>query len=82
MMLLDITKLEPTTIKYVDFFAEKQFEWMEIPENRMGFFQEVKTNIVNTIKYWVTVVRATLFNSYYCTYYVRICNSLQAVWSF
>lgn len=51
-------KIKPTTIKYVDFFAEKQFEWMEISENRMGFFQEVKTNIVNTVKYWVTVVRA------------------------
>ncbi len=29
-----------------------------MPENRMGFFKEVRTNIVNTIKYWVTVVRA------------------------
>ena len=42
-------KIKPTTIKYVDFFAEKQFEWLEISENRMGFFQEVKTNIVNKI---------------------------------
>jgi len=51
-------KIQPTTIKYVDFYAEKQFEWMEVPENRMGFFKEVRTNIINTIKYWVTVVRA------------------------
>ena len=28
-------KIKPTTIKYVDFFAEKQFEWIEIPENRI-----------------------------------------------
>ena len=26
-------KIQPTTIKYVDFYAEKQFEWMEVPEN-------------------------------------------------
>ena len=27
-------KIEPTVIKYVDFFAETQFEWIEIPENK------------------------------------------------
>jgi len=51
-------KIQPTTIKYVDFYAEKQFEWMEVPENRIGLFKEVKNNILNTLKYWVTVVRA------------------------
>ena len=51
-------KIQPTTIKYVDFYAEEQFEWMEIPENRIGLFNEVKNNILNTLKYWVTVVRA------------------------
>ena len=51
-------KIQPTTIKYVDFYAEKQFEWMEVPENRIGLFKEVKNNILNTLKYWITVVRA------------------------
>ena len=51
-------KIQPTTIKYVDFFAEKQFEWMEVPENRIGLLKEVKNNILNTLKYWITVVRA------------------------
>ena len=51
-------KIQPTTIKYVDFYAEKQFEWMEVPENRIGIFKEIKNNILNTLKYWITVIRA------------------------
>jgi len=27
-------KIKPTTIKYVDFYADTQFEWMELPENK------------------------------------------------
>ena len=51
-------KIKPTVIKYVDFFAEEKFEWMELPENRPSFISEVKSNITNTLKYWVAVVRA------------------------
>ena len=31
---------------------------MKIPENRIGLLKEVKNNILNTLKYWITVVRA------------------------
>ena len=31
---------------------------MEIPENRIELLKEVKNNILNTLKYWITVVRA------------------------
>ncbi len=51
-------KIKPTVIKYVDFFAEEKFEWMELPENRPSFLNEVKSNITNTLKYWAAVVRA------------------------
>ena len=51
-------KIKPTVIKYVDFFADEKFEWMELPENRPSFFSEVKSNFVNTLKYWAAVVRA------------------------
>ena len=51
-------KIKPTVIKYVDFFAEEKFEWMELPENRPSFISEVKSNITNTLKYWAAVVRA------------------------
>jgi len=51
-------KIKPTVIKYVDFFAEEKFEWMELPENRPSFLSEVKSNITNTLKYWAAVVRA------------------------
>ena len=51
-------KIKPTVIKYVDFFADEKFEWMELPENRPSFFSEVKSNFVNKLKYWAAVVRA------------------------
>ena len=51
-------KIKPTVIKYVDFFADEKFEWMELPENRPSFFSEVKSNFINTLKYWAAVVRA------------------------
>ena len=51
-------KIEPTVIKYVDFFAETQFEWIEIPENKPSVISELLGNVSRTIKYWMTVVRA------------------------
>jgi len=50
-------KIEPTVIKYVDFFAETQFEWIEIPENKPSVISELLGNVGRTIKYWMTVVR-------------------------
>ena len=57
-------KIQPTTIKYVDFYAEKQFEWMEVPENRIGLFKEVRNNILNTLKYSgaITTIRQGFSN--------------------
>ncbi len=51
-------KVSPTLIKYVDFYAEKQFEWLEIPENNFSIFSELKSKILNSLKYWVTIIRA------------------------
>ena len=51
-------KIKPTVIKYVDFFAETQFEWMEIPENRPSVSSEFLGNLGRTIKRWMTIVRA------------------------
>jgi len=51
-------KIKPTVIKYVDFFAETQFEWIEISENKPSVISELLGNVSRTIKYWMTVVRA------------------------
>ena len=51
-------KIKPTVIKYVDFFAETQFEWMEIPENRPSMLSEWLGGLGRTIKRWMTIVRA------------------------
>jgi 1,4-dihydroxy-2-naphthoate octaprenyltransferase len=51
-------KIKPTVIKYVDFYADAQFEWLEIPENRPSLLSEALGNISRVLKYWMTVVRA------------------------
>ena len=51
-------KIKPTVIKYVDFFAETQFEWMEIPENIPSMSSEWLGGLGRTIKRWMTIVRA------------------------
>ena len=51
-------KIQPTTIKYVDFFAETKFEWIEFPENKPGFIKQFASGILNKLKYFMTIVRA------------------------
>ena len=51
-------KIKPTVIKYVDFFAETQFEWMEISENRPSILSELLGGLGRNIKRWMTIVRA------------------------
>ena len=51
-------KIKPTTIKYVDFYADTQFEWMELPENNPGLLSQLTGNFSRNIKYWITIIRA------------------------
>lgn len=51
-------KIKPTVIKYVDFFADTQFEWMEIPENNPSILSELLGGLRRSIQRWMTVVRA------------------------
>ncbi|MBT4112338.1 MAG: UbiA family prenyltransferase, partial [Candidatus Marinimicrobia bacterium] len=51
-------KIKPTVIKYVDFFADTQFEWMEIPENKPSIPSELLGGLRRSIQRWMTVVRA------------------------
>jgi len=51
-------KIKPTTIKYVDFYADTQFEWMELPENNPGLLSQLIGNFSRNIKYWITIIRA------------------------
>ena len=37
-------KIKPTTIKYVDFYADTQFEWTELPENNPGLLSQLIGN--------------------------------------
>ena len=51
-------KISPVTIKYVDFYAEKQFEWLELSENKLSFFNELFGSLINKIKYLLLIIRA------------------------
>ena len=51
-------KIKPTVIKYVDFFADTQFEWMEIPENKPSIPSELLGGLRRSIQRWMTIVRA------------------------
>ena len=51
-------KIKPTTIKYVDFYADTQFEWMELPENNPGLLSQLIGNFSRNLKYWITIIRA------------------------
>ena len=51
-------KIKPTTIKYVDFYADTQFEWMELPENKPNLLSELVGNLSRILKYWITIIRA------------------------
>ena len=51
-------KIKPTRIKYVDFYADTQFEWMELPENNPGLLSQLIGNFSRNLKYWITIIRA------------------------
>ena len=51
-------KIKPTVIKYVDFYAEKQFEWMELPDNKPSLSSQIIGSLTRKIKYFITVIRA------------------------
>ena len=55
-------KIKPTVIKYVDFYAEKQFEWMEVPDNKPSLLSQIIGSLTRKIKYFITVVLSLIHN--------------------
>ncbi len=56
-------KIKPTVIKYVDFFAEKQFEWREFPENQVNLLTKVIKGGLRKIGLYLRAVRAPFFTA-------------------
>lgn len=56
-------RVRPTTIKYVDFHAEPQFEWKEYPHNEPGLLQQAAKTLSNRILLWLRALRAPFFTA-------------------
>ncbi|MHA2365682.1 MAG: UbiA family prenyltransferase, partial [Candidatus Hodarchaeales archaeon] len=51
-------RIKPTRIKFIDFYQENQFEFIEYRNNQLGFFSNLKSSIKNRSKLWFRAVRA------------------------
>lgn len=56
-------RIVPTLIKYIDFFDDPQFEFLEFRENQPSFFQNFREAGVSRIKVWVATTRAPFFTA-------------------
>ncbi|MDP6592962.1 MAG: UbiA family prenyltransferase [Candidatus Marinimicrobia bacterium] len=56
-------KIEPTVIKYVDFYAEDQFEWREFPENRESLGAAILKGMLRKVGLYLRAVRAPFFTA-------------------
>lgn len=54
-------RIKPTTIKYVDFYADEKFEWREYPENRIPVVKDFIHSVGSRLKLWIRAVRAPFF---------------------
>tara|TARA_Y100001970_G_scaffold294096_1_gene446783 strand:+ start:22505 stop:23965 length:1461 start_codon:yes stop_codon:yes gene_type:complete len=72
-------KIKPSTIKYVDFFADNQFEWIEFPENQPSTISQIFSGLLNKIKFFMTIVRAPFLTA---TIAPIILGSSIAYWEF
>jgi len=56
-------KIVPTVIKYVDFFADKQFEWKEFPENQKSLFSNIVSKFLKKVSLYLRIMRAPFFTT-------------------
>lgn len=56
-------KLKPTVIKYVDFYADNQFEWREFPENQESLVVSILKGTLRKIGLYLRAVRAPFFTA-------------------
>ena len=56
-------KIKPTNIKYVDFYAENQFEWREFPENQESLAGSIIKGALRKVGLYLRAVRAPFFTA-------------------
>ncbi|MFW9779617.1 MAG: UbiA family prenyltransferase [Candidatus Heimdallarchaeota archaeon] len=56
-------RIIPTQIKYIDFFSDPQFEFLEFRENQPSFFRNFGEALISRFKVWVATTRAPFFTA-------------------
>jgi 1,4-dihydroxy-2-naphthoate octaprenyltransferase len=56
-------RVRPTRITHIDFYAESQFETLEIPENRGSALAQASSAASNRLVLWLQAVRAPFFTA-------------------
>jgi 1,4-dihydroxy-2-naphthoate octaprenyltransferase len=56
-------KIKPTKIKYIDFYTQPQFEFLEFKENQKSFLKNLRYAFFSRIKVWTQVTRAPFFTA-------------------
>ena len=56
-------KIKPTMIKYIDFYSNPQFEFMEFKKNQKSFLGNMKYALFSRFKVWAQASRAPFFTA-------------------
>ncbi len=56
-------RIRPTRMTYIDFYAESQFESLDLPENSPAVLGEAARAVANRLLLWVQAVRAPFFTA-------------------
>jgi len=56
-------RVRPSTIKYIDFHADPQFEWKEYPHNVPGVLRQAASTLSSRLLLWLRALRAPFFTA-------------------
>jgi 1,4-dihydroxy-2-naphthoate octaprenyltransferase len=56
-------RIVPTIIKYIDFYTENQFEFIEFRENQPSFLKSLRESFFSRLMLWVSATRAPFFTA-------------------
>ncbi|MFX0174354.1 MAG: UbiA family prenyltransferase [Candidatus Hodarchaeota archaeon] len=56
-------RIIPTVIKYIDFYHNPQFEFIEFRTNQLSFIQNLREASISRAKLWVAATRAPFFTA-------------------
>lgn len=56
-------RIIPTVVKYIDFYHNPQFEFLEFRTNQLSFFENLREATISRIKLWIAATRAPFFTA-------------------